>query len=308
MQPIDQYQFVLLGQALDAVHGAHDATWGQVLWPLRKCHSRLAILLSGTPVPIKFSRDSAEALQGAIRVLEKKAEGKTDEERKQQIDFEEFWGVWTALETFKHNLAAELKGCATYFVPKRGIYDTAELIDRAELHMPQELHSTIPPLALSEFQEAGRCLAFNLPSASGFHVARAVEAMLIGYAALFGVELDPEKDGMGAYVNALEEAKKSEQELKPDPKTLRTVKDIKDFDRNPLMHPRAVLSDVQALSLFSLGHSAITAMVVEMREKGDTPKQEVLPLPEKPVGNAFRRAAGNLFSDLAEEDAPDDAA
>lgn len=265
--------------------------------------------LSGTPVPIKFSRDSAEALQGAIRVLEKKAEGKTDEERKQQIDFEEFWGVWTALETFKHNLAAELKGCATYFVPKRGIYDTADyLIDRAELHIPQELHSTIPPLALSEFQEAGRCLAFNLPSASGFHVARAVEAMLIGYAALFGVELDPEKDGMGAYVNALEEAKKSEQELKPDPKTLRTVKDIKDFDRNPLMHPRAVLSDVQALSLFSLGHSAITAMVVEMREKGDTPKQEVLPLPEKPVGNAFRRAAGNLFSDLAEEDAPDDAA
>ena len=42
---------------------------------------------------------------------------------------------------------------------------------------------------------------------------------------------------------------------------------IKDFDRNPLMHPRISLDTNDALSMFSLVHSAIISMLAELLAK-----------------------------------------
>jgi hypothetical protein len=50
----------------------------------------------------------------------------------------------------------------------------------------------------------------------------------------------------------------------PEKKTIRTLDQIRDLDRNPLMHPRDVLSPSDAMVLFNLATSAIMAMAGEL--------------------------------------------
>ena len=53
---------------------------------------------------------------------------------------------------------------------------------------------------------------------------------------------------------------------KPAEKTLAEIRQMKDDYRNPLMHPRVVLSEGDARMLFANGESLIIAMAQEMRD------------------------------------------
>lgn len=69
---------------------------------------------------------------------------------------------------------------------------------------------------------------------------------------------------MGDYYVALEGFTKDSAPRVPDPKTLRTIREIEDLDRNPLMHPRESLDSNEAAILFNLTTSAIMAMAREL--------------------------------------------
>ena len=84
----------------------------------------------------------------------------------------------TALSEFETIFREEMREAAIYRVPQRGIYDTAKLIDAADQSFPAEIAMAIPFKTREDWKAAGRCLAFNLLSASGFHVARAVEGTM----------------------------------------------------------------------------------------------------------------------------------
>ena len=85
------------------------------------------------------------------------------------------WGiVVSALERFETIFREELGETATYYVPRKGIYATAALVEAADESFPIEIAVVIPEKTKVDWRAAGRCLALNLLTASGFHVARAV--------------------------------------------------------------------------------------------------------------------------------------
>jgi hypothetical protein len=89
----------------------------------------------------------------------------------------EYWkvvGMQQQLASFKAIMEAELLTAASYLVTARRGYDIATLIEAAEVIFPDELVRKVPNV-LFDLREAGKCIAFDLGTAAGFHLLRALE-------------------------------------------------------------------------------------------------------------------------------------
>ena len=180
-----------------------------------------------------------------------------------------WYSIANGVEVFEHQFSAELKKTAAYAVPERGIFKTEGLVDTADNHIHETVRDMMPRFARAEFQAAGRCLAFGLYSASGFHSARAVESVLRQYHRNFLPAQNSDAQTMGQMASALDDmhsAKKRAKNL-PRQNTIRHLRDFTNFDRNPLIHKTVVLEELDALTLFNAAASVIVEMAKELVEE-----------------------------------------
>jgi hypothetical protein len=171
-----------------------------------------------------------------------------------------------------------MREAATYYVPRRGIFFTPALVDSADETFPVDIRGSLPEKTKTDWKAAGRCLAFNLLSASGFHVARAVEGMLEAYYQLFCNQSGGTLNGWNDYIIELEKSLKNGNVPIPSAKTIAELKQMKDDYRNPIMHPRVVLSEPDARMLFANGESLIIAMAQEIEAANAQGTQPALAL------------------------------
>ncbi|MCB2106225.1 MAG: hypothetical protein KDE14_00935 [Rhodobacteraceae bacterium] len=272
MERIDQFDFYKMGRDLAHVMKL-DETFGStvtkgdavsaVMQILRCCTG----LLAGKPVKLVYSENSLRALKDAADKFWKEHFADTDGHLK---DFD--WNaaispydiskLKTAFRTFENNLAAELGRAATYYVPKRGIYDTHDLMNEALNQFSDEIRSKLSANApaANDFRDAGRALAFDLPTASGIHAVRALEIILADYYKSFG--LTPEKDmTIAKYLKGLRDVK---GDRTPDPETIGWLDAIKDIDRNALMHGRKSLNFDDGVRIFNLVTGTMIAVLKEL--------------------------------------------
>jgi hypothetical protein len=164
---------------------------------------------------------------------------------------------------------ADLQRMPVYAVPKQGAYDTDDLIDGADAVLPQEVKAKLSFMALREVRESGRCLAFGVPTASGFHMMRAVEDVLRDYCSavpeMYGTK--GQKIGLptdrvpswGDYTAYLEHCKEPDVE-----ETRALLIAVKRNERDVIAHPDKVLTPNEAYTLFQKGQAAITSMAARL--------------------------------------------
>ena len=171
-----------------------------------------------------------------------------------------FINVVNKAKQFEAVLLAELQILATYHVTQKGAYYTPDLIDQAEMTLPESIRTKIPEDIKHEIRQSGRCLAFDNPTASGFHIIRAVEGIMHQY---YLTVCKPRKstrlENWGAYIAEL--YKSSDPTVK---ETVAILQQIKDNDRNLIMHPERVLSSDDALTLFEIAKGAIMVMAKKL--------------------------------------------
>jgi hypothetical protein len=240
---------------------------------LLRARTALARLISGEPFQIGISKAAAQELLDAIRGLfdskfsEKDKDGKRVRKypRGEKISYADFvYDVQPAIRKFETLFSTEMSEAATYVVPQRGIYSTAALIDFADKSFPPDIIGHIPEKARTDWKAAGRCLAFNLLSATGFHVARAVEATLEVYYQTF-TGRSGTLHSWNDYLKALKVVLATGASPAPSEKTLAELEQMKGDYRNPIMHPRVVLTEIDARMLFDNGESVIIAMAAEIK-------------------------------------------
>lgn len=190
-----------------------------------------------------------------------------------------------SIERFETIFSEEMRETATYFVPRRGIYSTSALVDSAHETFPIAILPFVPSKALEEWRSAGRCLAFNLLSASGFHVARAVESLMEKYYQVFCDKPDHTLRSWYDYHDALTKVRNTGVNPAPSEKTLAEIDQMRTDYRNPIMHPRVVLSEGDARMLFANGESLIIAIAQELQAVDQTGIQSHLQLMAIPDGN-----------------------
>jgi hypothetical protein len=183
------------------------------------------------------------------------------------------------IQTLETVLTNDMPDLSSYLVSQKGIYKTDDLIERADAHFHEELRTDIPDQAKADFREAGKCLAYEVPTACAFHLWRAVETVAQAYyVKLTGKTF--EEGGVarnwGAYIKALETAG-------ADVKITEFLDHIRDKYRNPQMHPEETVSNQQAFGLFGAASSVISAMILGMQK----PAQQQLSLGQvAPPGQA----------------------
>lgn len=201
---------------------------------------------------LRGATHGANVLYEAIKKLT------TDPDQSRRLDFRDTYSVLGALDKFETILTAELGSADAYFVSKKGGYDTIDLIARARVLFPPDLGDKAPE-AVQDIEEAGRCLAFELGTAAGFHLLRANEAVLLRYwDAVTGGARRPKNRNLGAYLKALDDVTAGPAKIRA------TLRQIKDLHRNTLVHPEDVLSVDEAIDLLGIIRSAVSAMLREM--------------------------------------------
>lgn len=277
VERVNHYPLYELGKTLRRLSDIIDSEeihTRRLYMPFRSSLSALDNLLGGTPFPLGISKTAASDLRSAIQ-WEYTAKFTTVDENGKRVtqypDGEhvshnwEFSRISRSLAKFETIFSTEMSELSTYFVPQRGIYSTAALIDFADQSFPTEIYGHVPEKAKDDWKAAGRCLAFNLLSATGFHVARAVEATLEVYYQTFTGASDT-LNGWSDYIKALNGVLTSGAAPAPTEKTISELDQMRKDYRNPLVHPRVTLSEADARMLFDNGESLIIAMASEIKD------------------------------------------
>lgn len=271
MRSIDVFAFYTLGseiRMLKETLGKNTIPFFELFLPLYGVETQVKALVSGNTIALDVAKIPAENLLQEIAKIE--ANHFVDEngkfiipEDKKEFSSWEVSGLKGPLDRLEHVLAAELQTVATYYATKIGIYDTADLVERSHLVFPGGLLPFVSSKSVDEYKSAGRALAFDLATAAGFHVGRAVEAQLREYRSLF-IQAAPGKT-MGAMLRSLERYASTKSTPAPDEKTLRQLELFIKLDRNRIMHPEDTLSPQQAMICFGTGVNAISAMASEVK-------------------------------------------
>lgn len=271
VERINQYAFYELGHNLHQLSINGDVPVGQALFLLMNARNSLQQLMAGFPVKLELSTNAANELNNALghiwtQYFEKDGQFSFPDANTKPIQSWQWGPIVSKLQDFENVLRAEFQSSLIYFVPDKGLSSKSALVEHAEKAFPPDLYRIIGEKAMNDFKFAAKCYAFGLPTASGYHSARAVEAVIEIYYQTFLNKPGATLNGWHDYVEALKKlaTKKPKPKCIPDPRTLLSIDEIRLHHRNPLMHPRVVLSDTDADILLSIAKVAIVGMALEI--------------------------------------------
>jgi hypothetical protein len=148
-----------------------------------------------------------------------------------------------------------------YLTPKRA-FDLDLLVADATAIFSADVRLEMDSDEKNNIVQAGRCLAFEIPTAAAFHIFRAAESVMRRYyVAVVGTIPAKKFRNWGAYLKNLKKHGGA------DPKILHSLEEVKDLYRNPIIHPETTYTPEQALSLVGLAENLISSMVREIRRR-----------------------------------------
>ncbi len=187
--------------------------------------------------------------------------------------------IQAAYIKFETIFISELQSLTSYLVAKKSGFDTATMVFAGSSFFSAELKLKVPA-ALPDLDQAMKCIAFEVPTAAGFHLHRANEIVLRAYwDSVTGKAPPPKERNMGRYLDELNKKEAG------NPSVRAHLKSIKDFHRNPMMHPEQSLESVdQAIDLMSAIRCAIGYMLKEipMPTPANAPSMPI-PLPSATI-------------------------
>lgn len=188
--------------------------------------------------------------------------------------------IYTTLTAFHSAVRSGAQEIYVFHLHGRGAYSVSALIEGGAAHLSTLAQQAIPESEKKDFNLAGACYVCDLPTASGFHSIRAVEAearryhmVVTGAPREVDWTLDPLINGnSGRNQFGLRDQWKKEGTRFDSPLSLiiSLLSSIAQIYRNPIMHPEMVLDLEQAKLVFDTAALAISTMV-EDRVKRQAP-------------------------------------
>jgi hypothetical protein len=240
---------------------------------LTEAMSGLDQLLALKPLRIALSRGSAVSLRKRIQEVfdrhYRNPDGaqKIPEGGKSPVTTYDWYMLKDSLKDFESVFRAEMQSASVYAVPDKPGYSIPTLIDDGHFLLPEPLQHIIGEKAITDYRSATRCFAFSLPTAAGYHAARAMESVVETYFQTFMNKPGATKTGWKDYVIELRKlhTRKPKPKHLPDNRTLYAIDEVREHHRNPLMHPREVLSDTDADMILTVAKAAMVKMAEEIK-------------------------------------------
>lgn len=208
MQRVDGFYLYSVGwQVHPLLNLKWDATkYGDAYYPLLTAQSALSGLLYQSVFQVSTCQVSGQNLMSSLGEL-LSGMGHSPKDWEELIPSPTLWGLQELTRSFEAVLQAEFGLKPLYFVSPKANLDVNGLIQAGHLCFPPELVRKVPE-ALLDAQEATKCIAYELPTAAGFHLHRANESVLRRYFdQVAGEDKRPETRNMGDYLNKMRDMK-----------------------------------------------------------------------------------------------------
>ena len=237
--------------------------FGEVLWYLRYAkedwpvHGEKAVLdyigsifryLDEFNLPV--TRRAARELETLRDKLAKTKSGYT-------LTSDEASALSTIMKDLEKTLIAEARGNVAFIVTDKRI-DVNKLLHKIPSLMAPDAFDSLPDIAKYDFIEAGKCIAFELPTAAAFHLLRGTEAVLRHFYCSI-VKRGRVEILWGPMVEHLRKRKT------PPPRPLvDNLDNIRRSFRNPTQHPEKIYDIQEVQDLFGLCTDAVNRMCAVM--------------------------------------------
>ena len=178
------------------------------------------------------------------------------------LTFEDIENSITAVTTV---VTRELTTVNLFYAAPVGDFDVTRLIEQGPF-LDKPHRRLLPKEALRDVRDAGRALAFGLPTAVGFHLFRSMEAAMRLYFPLINYTPKDSDRNWNNYINAMREGGVAKR-------ITDCLDHIRQEYRNPITHPDKVLTRDEAQALMAVAMSAIRMMLVDLaaRKAGTAP-------------------------------------
>jgi hypothetical protein len=191
---------------INAINALDDVTAGQTVtqnwFPLYNAQNQLQSLFTSSPYSthLRISRDTGAELHESLKDIVGDA---SNQER--VVADHEVWLLKYRRDAFKPVFISEVSTLPSFLVMEKEGYDINLLIGDGKKLFPGTLPAKAPE-AIRDALEVGKAIAFELPTAAGFHIFRVVEAVLKRYWDQVSSQKDrPRLETIGTYASALED-------------------------------------------------------------------------------------------------------
>lgn len=263
VQQLNVHEYYELGKAIDHLEREIAKIEGNVaistvVWALFFARWRIQVILAE---PCALPPASQRAARSVVLSITNLVPDDIDQAFKipntEMVNQFSLSTISESIKNFETVLKNDLPEMSTFAVAQIGIYRTVDLINRAHMQIEESLQPHLLPLAHSDVIEAGRCLAFRVPTAAAFHMSRAIETgMNQYYEALTAkpYDLKPGANNWGTKIRLLGEVGAE--------KNITVFLDhLRDAYRNPITHPEVIVEPAQAFGFFSQAISVISLML-----------------------------------------------
>lgn len=259
MDKVNTYAFYELGSALDALRQLKEGSDRSDLvlnaWMAEQAIEKF--LLESHNVVLKLSKQSAEKLRDQCASI-----GTDSQDFEKPISRGDLVALNHALTEFDAIFSNETQGLDVFSIQQKQAYSMTTLIESGEEVLPESIRFWLDEFTINEIREATKCIAFDLPTAAGFHMLRGLESTLRDYYDFLSgnAERPRTKHGkdvpMGDYINEVEK-------LGAHEKVISVLRQIKTLHRDPHMHPEALYDMDGAIMLLGIVTSGIWVMFKE---------------------------------------------
>lgn len=152
-----------------------------------------------------------------------------------------------AMDRMWHVVLAEASGLYSFVVSEKR-FPVEKLLDAPEELFAPGVFAALPEDAREDYRQAGRCIAYEVPTAAAFHLMRATESVLRDFylAVVKQKRVDPLL--WGPMVSHM----RTRKTKRPPAALLDELDSIRINYRNPTQHPDAVYDIHQAQALWGL--------------------------------------------------------
>ena len=148
-----------------------------VIAPLQRlCHISM---------PLSHTKEMVLRLMVFLQNLAR--ENDSEEEKAKLLSPEDKDQIKQIVFRITDRLAADLSRSDLYFISEKRIYSPKGLIFNSEKMLPDRIVNEISEECKRDIQDAGRAIAFDLPTAAGFYISRALEIVILMYFPALGL-------------------------------------------------------------------------------------------------------------------------
>jgi hypothetical protein len=207
---------------------------------------------------LKTSWQSGNTLLGTIKRLQDEFV-RDDANLNDPISPWDAYSLSTQAQAFETVLGAELQWAQLFIVQPKGAYDLNQLADNGQILFPADLPLKVPE-AVQDAKDAGRCIAFDLPTAAAFHLHRLNELVLRNYYDVVSSgKPHPERKNIRAYIDAMKGYQVGDNVI------FGALSALNSLHRNPVMHPNIRIDSIEdAISLLGSIQAAVGYMLKAM--------------------------------------------